>query len=81
MVEYYLVGLAILLFIGLYLTVGYHHQKVKEKIIERAQKIVSDDELIILKRKLSEMLGREVREFCALDDTEFAEALNRVIHQ
>jgi len=81
MVEYYLIGLTILLFIGLYLTVGYHHQKVKEKIIERAKKIISDDELTILKRKLSEMLGREIREFCALNDTEFTEALYRIINQ
>ena len=79
MVEYYLVGFAILLYLGLYFTIGYHHQKVKEKIIERAGKIISSDELPILKRKLGEMMGRESREFCALNDAEFEEALSRIL--
>lgn len=79
MVEYYLAGFAILLYIGLYLTVGYHHQKVKEKIIERAGKIIYNNELLVLKRKLGEMMGKDIREFCALNDAEFKEALSRIL--
>ena len=33
----------------------------------------------ILKRKLGEMMGRESREFCALNDAEFEEALSRIL--
>ena len=74
-----LVGLLILFLLGLSVTIGYHHYKVRKKIVERASEFLSDAELDNLEQKLDEMLGRDVRELCSLNDSDFLNEIARIL--
>ena len=80
MLEYYLIGVAILLLMGLCGAVGYNYYRTKEKVVERAKSFICNDELEILNRKINEMMAAEVRELYHLNDEDFRTAVSRILH-
>ena len=78
---YYLSVAVITVLIVASIILGYQHQKLRVKIIQRAGKVLSDEDVTTIKKKLDDMMGREIRELCALNDEEFLKALGNVLKQ
>ena len=76
---YYLSIAALILLAGLSFFLGYYHQCLKAKIVKRAHKMLPNEDVSVLKKKLGEMMGTEVRELYALNDEEFLKTLSNML--
>lgn len=56
--------------------IHYQHEKTREKILERAGKLLEEDSSKV-EEVLDNMMGPEIRYLCSLGDDEFVIALNK----